>query len=119
MFQNKSKYTILVLFVRNREESEKYQRLAHRYGITWAGHSQGFLYDLGSLSTHIYISLNDSLGGQACMRWSRDLDLPYLSDFVWKKRVYTIENYNEVNDFLRYDGKPTPSYNPKKFDRNI
>lgn len=119
MFQNKSKYSILVLSIRNREESERYQRLVHRYGITWSGHSQGYFYDLGSSSAHIYISLDQSRGERPCMRWSRDLDEEYLRNFNWDRRVYVIENFDEVHDFLRYDGKPIPSYKPKKFNRSI
>jgi hypothetical protein len=50
---------------------------------------------------------------------SDDLDLDFLGGFQWNRKIYDIDNYNELNQFLKYGGEIKPNYEPRKIDKTL
>ena len=112
-FRNKTKFTIFVLSADNKEDSEKLQKLIGKYGFIWDGYQIGYINENLGYSHHLYLVLKNSE-----ILWCGHLDIPFLRNYIWNNKVYTIKDYNNIICMLEY-GQESPCYKPKKIDRTL
>lgn len=113
MFQNKTKYTTIVLYAGNIEESRNLQKFVARFNFRWSGNEIGYFKDNIGNSHYLYLKLNTKE-----ILWCDHLDLPYLERERWSNRFYTIKDISNLKCLFDY-GQEEPSYKPRKIDRTL
>ena len=116
-FKNKSEYGVIIINTTNVIDAIKFQKLFISYGIFWDDESEKIIPFKNNQYIYVMLGLSDFQCSHLLN--SFNLSEEFARSYKWDERVYTIDDYHNIEMFIKFDGIPMPNYTPRKIIRTI